>query len=65
MSLVTLVCLILFAGVVCYLINIAPFIDPRFKQIAVWVIVVCVILYIAFSLLGPLPDVRIPGRRGR
>lgn len=64
MSLVTLVCVILFAGVICYLINIAPFIDPRFKQVAIWVIIVCIVLWIAYTLLGPLPNMRIPSRHG-
>lgn len=62
MSLVTLVCLILFAGVICFLITRAPFIAEPYKSGACWVILVCVVLYIAYALLGPLPNVRLPHR---
>jgi hypothetical protein len=62
LSLFTLVAIVLLAGVIYYLINAAPFIDPKFKQIAMWLILVAVVLYVAFALLGPFPDVRLPHR---
>ncbi len=62
MSLVTLVCVILLAGVIVWLIRQAPFIDPPYKQFATWVILVCVVIWIAYTLLGPLPNIRIPHR---
>lgn len=59
MSLVTLILVVLLAGVVYWLIQKAPFIDAQFKQIALWLILACVVLYIVFGVFGPFPDVRI------
>jgi hypothetical protein len=64
MSLVTLLCIILLAGVIAFLIKKAPFIDEPYKGYALWVLLVVVVLWIAFTLLGPFPNPRIPGRNG-
>jgi hypothetical protein len=60
MSLFTLVVAILFAGLACWVINRAPFIDPPFKQVATWVILVAVVLWIVFTLFGSGPNIQIP-----
>ena len=62
MSLFTALALILFAGVVSFLIYKAPFVAEPYKSGACWLILVVVVLYIAYAILGPFPDVRLPHR---
>lgn len=59
MSLISLLCLILIAGVIYWLIGKAPFIAPPFQQIAQWVLIAVVVIYVAIAILGPLPDIRL------
>jgi len=64
MSLLYLLCLLLVAGLIAFLIKKAPFIDEPYKGYALWVLLAVVILYIVFTLLGPFPNPRIPTRNG-
>lgn len=52
MPLVTIIVVILLAGVAWYLISIAPFIGPPFKQIAQWLIIVAVVVWLVSILVG-------------
>jgi len=63
LDLFSLIALILIVGVVVFLINAAPFIDARFKQIATWLLLAVVIIYVILTVFGPLPNVHIG--RGR
>lgn len=62
MDLWTFIVVCALAGVIALLVNRAPFIDPPYKQFITWGIWVFVVLYIAFAILGPLPNMCI-GRR--
>jgi hypothetical protein len=48
--------------ILLYLMNRAPFIDPTFKQIIFWIVLVCVVLWLlsVFGLLDSLYTVRTP-----
>jgi uncharacterized Tic20 family protein len=52
MSFFSLIFIILIAGVVVWLINIAPFIDAQYKSFAKFAILACVVIYILFALFG-------------
>ena len=52
MSFFTLILIILFAGVVVFLIDRAPFIDAQYKSFAKWAILACVVIYILFAIFG-------------
>jgi len=60
MSVLTIVIVILLAGVAWYLISIAPFVGQPFKSIAQWVIIVAVVVWVVSVLVGcDLLNVRI------
>jgi branched-subunit amino acid transport protein len=52
MSFFTLILIILFAGVVVFLIDRAPFVDVQYKSFAKWAILACVVVYILFAIFG-------------
>jgi hypothetical protein len=52
MSLVTILLVVILAGVAWYLISIAPFIGQPFKSIAQWLIIVCVVVWVVSILVG-------------
>lgn len=59
MSLISLVVVLLIAGLIMYLVSIAPFVDARMKQIINFVIIVVVVIYLVQIFVGPLPDLKI------
>lgn len=50
--LIWVVVVVLVAGVLAWLIQSAPFIDARFKQLGVWVILAVAVLIILLKLVG-------------
>lgn len=61
MPLLTVVLVLIAVGVLVYLSDIAPWIDPTFKSIIKWVAICGVIIWIAglFGLFGHLSAIRI------
>ena len=61
MSLVSLIVVLVLAGIFVFLVNRAPFIDPPWKQYISYAILVFVVIWIAGALLGwgHLTDMRI------
>jgi len=50
--LVFVVVIVLIAGVLAWLINSAPFIEPQFKQLAVWSLMAIAVLIVVLRLAG-------------
>jgi len=50
--LVFVVVIVLIAGVLAWLINSAPFIEPQFKQLAVWTLMAIAVLIVVLRLAG-------------
>jgi hypothetical protein len=61
MSLLTILVVLVVVGVVLWLIHSATFIDARIKQIAFWVIIAFVLIWVlkALGFWGALGQVRI------
>jgi hypothetical protein len=64
MSLFFALAVLLFAGIVAFVIYKAPFVAEPYKSWALWVLLAAVVLYLAYQLLGPFPAVRSPTRHG-
>lgn len=63
MSLWLIFAVLLLACLASYVIKVSP-VEPAAKPWAHFTLWLIVLLYLALCLLGPFPDVRIPGRRG-
>ncbi len=50
--LIFVVVIVLIAGVLAWLINSAPFIEPQFKQLAVWALLAVAVLIVVLRLAG-------------
>ena len=62
MDLLTLVVVVLVAGVIVYVIHKAPWINPTYKMIASGLILLTIVLLVlnAFGIIDALRGVRIP-----
>lgn len=63
MSLITLIVVLMVIGIILFLINQYVPMDGKIKQILNVAVVVLVILWLLISVLGPLPDIRVPTLR--
>lgn len=52
MTLGTILVLLLVAGILCWLINAAPFIAAPFKQWAIYLVIAVVLIYIVAGIFG-------------
>jgi hypothetical protein len=52
MSFFTLIFVIILAGVLSWLVGLAPFIDPQYKSFARFAILACCVIYVLFALFG-------------
>ncbi len=59
MSLWYILAVLVAAGVIVWLINQAPFIDGKFKQLINYAALVIAVLWLLSLFFGPLPDIRI------
>lgn len=68
MTLMSLVVLLVVAGVIVFLIQQAPFIDATWKTFASYAVLVFVVLYLLFAFFGggagQLGNIRVPTVKG-
>ena len=64
MSLIGLVVVLIVIGVLLWLFNTyVTTIDATIKQIINGVVIVCVVLWLLFIFVGPIPDIQVPTLR--
>ncbi len=61
--LISLVIVLIVAGALMWLVEIAPFLDGQIKGFIRWIIIVFVVLYLLGILAGYTPLVTLPMRR--